>query len=164
MLDFYALYPIIYPKGVECMEKSEYTKRWKEKNPEAARESHRKAQLKWRAANREKVRETVRKWTKNNRDKVNGYRRKQHFKVSYSLTIEQRNAILTSQGNVCACCGSPEPNHKQGWVVDHCHTTGKVRGVLCQPCNLSLGKVRESIPHLKALISYLEKHHGNDLV
>jgi hypothetical protein len=89
---------------------------------------------------------------------------RQYYKDKYGLTPEGKVEMLTSQGNRCACCGSDSPNHKQGWVVDHCHTSGRVRGILCQPCNLTLGKVRESVEHLQALIAYLEKHNGNDPV
>jgi hypothetical protein len=140
-------------------DKVRYNKTWKEKNPDAARESHRKAQLRWRQKNRERVRETVKKWVAKNPEKMRSYKRKQHYREQYGITLEERDQMLTAQGNCCACCGGKSPKHKMGWVVDHCHKTGTVRGILCQPCNLTLGKVAESIDHLKAIISYIEKHN-----
>lgn len=147
---------------VTAEDKARHNKTWKANNPDKAREVHRISQKKWRDKNRERVQERVREWSAKNRDKVNSYRRKAHLKTQYGLTPETRDELLTSQGNRCACCGSDSPNHKQGWVVDHDHVTGKVRGILCQPCNLTLGKVRESTDHLKALIAYLEKHSAED--
>jgi hypothetical protein len=151
----------------------EANRRWKANNPDKYKESWKKQnqrqhekdregrclrQREYAAANREHIRQRNAEWRKNNPDRVALHRLRGHFKKSYGLTIEERDAMLLAQGNVCACCGSPEPKHKYGWVIDHCHTTGKVRGILCQPCNLTLGKVDDSIDHLKRLISYLEKH------
>lgn len=143
-------------------DRARYNKTWKEKNPEKAKESHRLAQLRWRAKNQEKVRARLREWAKNNRPHVNAYRMKQYYKDKYGLTQEGKQELLESQGGCCAACGSSTPNHKQGWVVDHCHTSGKVRGILCQPCNLTLGKVRDNPEHLRKLADYVEKHSAND--
>lgn len=142
--------------------RKEYNKRWKEANPEKAREVHRIAQKKWRDKNREAVKATVKAWAAENRDKVNGYRRKQHFREKYGLTIEQRDELLQKQGGVCACCGATSPGNKYGWVVDHCHEVGIVRGILCHHCNVALGNVKDSAEHLYALITYLEKTRAVD--
>lgn len=56
----------------------------------------------------------------------------------------------------CALCG--ESHSKM--VIDHCHTTGKVRGVLCDPCNVGLGHFRDDIERLKNAINYLEMTSG----
>jgi len=153
----------------------EANKRWRENNPETYKASYKKQneiryekdkaegfarQKEYREKNADTIRARMREWAKDNRAHVNAYRMRQHYRNKYGITPEEKSEMLTSQGNCCACCGSDSPNHKQGWVVDHCHTSGKVRGILCQPCNLSLGKVRESVEHLRALIAYLEKHNG----
>jgi|LakMenEpi03Aug12_release.lakeMendotaPanAssembly.Ray.scaffolds.fasta_scaffold355094_2 hypothetical protein len=127
-----------------------------EKDPEAYRQKRRD----YRVANFEKVRERHAAWRKENRVHINEYRRRQHYKYKYGMTIEDKEAMLAEQGGVCACCGSTEPRAKYGWAVDHCHTTGKVRGILCHHCNVTLGKVSDSPDHLKKLIAYLEKHCG----
>lgn len=51
----------------------------------------------------------------------------------------------------CATCGSVER-----LCIDHDHATGRVRGLLCNDCNLSLGYAKDSIETLKNLIKYLE--------
>ena len=54
----------------------------------------------------------------------------------YGLTIEQFNAMLESQGGCCAICGMSDTSRKEIFpLVDHCHTTNKVRGLLCEACN-----------------------------
>lgn len=155
----------------------EANKRWRENNPDAYKASYDaqnkrryekdkadgfSRQKKYREENAESIDARMKVWRENNRDHLNAYRMREYYKRKYGLTIEGKAALLAAQGGVCACCGSPSPNHKQGWVVDHDHTSGKVRGVLCQPCNLTLGKVSDSIAHLRSLISYLEKHNGKN--
>jgi hypothetical protein len=86
----------------------------------------------------------------------------------YSLAPGQKDELLAQQGG-CAVCGSPEPGDRRGWVVDHDHATGKVRGVLCNACNLGLGSFRDSTDRLEAAIRYLKAHdvsplHGDRLV
>lgn len=79
------------------------------------------------------------------------------FKYKYGIDLQEKQNILDSQGGVCACCGSSDPQHKQGWALDHNHKTKKVRAVLCQPCNTTIGCAKESILRLQACISYLLK-------
>jgi hypothetical protein len=56
----------------------------------------------------------------------------------YGITKEQKDGMLLRQGG-CAACGATDPGAIKGWQVDHDHVTGKVRGVLCHPCNTTLG-------------------------
>jgi hypothetical protein len=132
-------------------------KGWKKYTPEEAalrkREGHRIAQKKWRDRNRERVRENMRNWNAANRDKANGYRRKQYYRQQYGLTCEQRDAHLTNA--VCAGCGGTDR-----LVIDHCHTRGGFRGVLCDNCNKSLGLLRDSPSTLRTLAEYLERYNG----
>lgn len=77
-----------------------------------------------------------------------------HRIKSYGLTFEEYDNLLESQDSSCAVCGS-KPN--RSLVIDHCHTTGKVRGLLCDLCNKALGNVKDNVGTLKGLIKYLEK-------
>lgn len=79
-----------------------------------------------------------------------------HQKAYYGITNEQRDAKFVAQGSCCEVCGSPE-HHGRNWNTDHNHRTDKVRGILCAPCNLTLGMVDDSIKRLYLLIKYLEK-------
>jgi hypothetical protein len=82
----------------------------------------------------------------------------------YNLTPEQYEEMLFKQGSVCAICRQPESkvDHRVGTIkrlaVDHCHKTNEVRSLLCERCNLTIGKVEESTDILRAMIVYLEKH------
>lgn len=89
--------------------------------------------------------------------------RPQNFiKWRYGVTPALYNEMLERQHHVCAICKMPETliDRRTGKVkrlaVDHCHTTGKVRGLLCFNCNSGLGHFRDSSATLRGAISYLE--------
>jgi hypothetical protein len=73
---------------------------------------------------------------------------------SYGLTVEQYEAMLQRQGEVCAVCGEGEVG---GWdlAVDHDHRTGHVRGLLCRRCNVGIGLLRDDPQLLAAATRYL---------
>jgi hypothetical protein len=66
----------------------------------------------------------------------------------YGITLEEYNSMLEKQEHKCAICGDHESNTRWGktvkLAVDHDHTTGKVRGLLCQRCNTTLGRYKDS--------------------
>lgn len=64
--------------------------------------------------------------------------------------------MLDDQGGVCAICSKEDAAGKR-LAVDHCHETGKVRGLLCLKCNTVLGKMNDEVNLLKKAIAYLEK-------
>lgn len=78
---------------------------------------------------------------------------------AYGITREEFNNILAEQNNSCAICGIKEPGGRGNWHVDHNHTTGKVRGLLCHKCNTGLGLFLESETILKLAITYIRKHN-----
>ncbi len=110
----------------------------------------------------------MRGWNAKNRDKVNAYSKAWNkanpkkrasivMKQRYGITHEERDTLLASQGSVCAICGTFDPDAKRGWHVDHCHSTGRVRGILCRNCNVGLRNYRDQ-PHLRTrAIDYLKK-------
>lgn len=71
----------------------------------------------------------------------------------YRLTPEEYDKILKYQGGVCACCGKPPK--KIRLAVDHCHKTGRIRGLLCWPCNHALGILRDAQDTAMGLANYL---------
>lgn len=94
-------------------------------------------------------------------------RRKNSLKKTFGLSLEQFNAMLEAQGGVCAICKQPE-TAKNGWnkktrflAVDHCHSSGKIRGLLCTMCNQGLGNFKDDLVSLHAAIQYLEHHNGD---
>lgn len=102
--------------------------------------------LKWEEANFKKHKNS---WLKN-RFGING--------SAFDKKLEEQNGV-------CAICFGPETvrDPRRGTLkqlcVDHNHITGKVRGLLCQSCNISIGRFKESIPILKSAIVYLRKHN-----
>jgi hypothetical protein len=80
------------------------------------------------------------------------------LKAKYGMTTEDYEALFDSQGRLCAVCKSPKSRGFGRMHVDHCHKTGNVRGILCQPCNTSLGKCNDDPEILRKLAEYLEVH------
>lgn len=80
------------------------------------------------------------------------------LKAKYGITVGEYNSMFESQGKACAVCGGTESRGYGSMHVDHCHTTGKIRGILCQPCNTSLGKMNDDPVLLRKLADYIENH------
>lgn len=82
----------------------------------------------------------------------------QKLKRQYGITIQDFNIMLNNQNGLCKLCNKPEIHKtKKKLSVDHCHITGKVRGLLCHRCNVFLGLVKEDISVLNKAIEYLAK-------
>lgn len=77
----------------------------------------------------------------------------------YGLTPAAYDALFVAQGGLCAICRSADTGHKRAkrMFVDHCHTTGVVRGLLCNYCNIMLGAAKDSHERLRCAASYLER-------
>lgn len=74
----------------------------------------------------------------------------------YGMTLAQFRDMSADQGHVCAICDEP-CNTNQRLSVDHCHETGRVRGLLCRSCNTGIGGLRNNPKLLEAAISYLTR-------
>lgn len=86
-------------------------------------------------------------------------KRRAYLKTKFNLTHEDYEAMLLSQGGMCAICRSTEPGRASSYFhIDHCHDTDKVRALLCNSCNLGLGHFKDNVDRLNAAISYLEVH------
>lgn len=103
-------------------------KEWREKNTERIRES-------WRNASRKHHTYEIR------RDKT---------LKGYNLTQEEYVAMEEAQDGRCAIC-----QKKAKLVIDHCHVSGVVRGLLCNKCNTSLGAFGDNIKGLQRALNYL---------
>ncbi|MGW2632450.1 endonuclease VII domain-containing protein [Streptomyces chattanoogensis] len=77
--------------------------------------------------------------------------REGHLKRQYGITVAERETMITQQNGLCPICLRPDPVH-----VDHCHKTGKVRGVLCFNCNSALGKLGDDPDAIRRAIAYPE--------
>ena len=86
---------------------------------------------------------------RNKRTKEN---RSDYWGAQYGLQKNEANLLLEKQNNKCAIC----KNISDKWHIDHCHSTGKVRGILCPQCNLLLGNAKDNINILINAIQYLK--------
>ena len=86
--------------------------------------------------------------------------RKAQYKFRYGISIEEYDDIYITQQGACAICFTHASELKYRLHIDHCHETGKVRGLLCKRCNLAIGFLDEDIDKLNSSIKYLETHNG----
>lgn len=77
--------------------------------------------------------------------------RERHLQRHYGLTEAERDDLVASQAGVCCICLSAPAAH-----VDHCHKTGRVRGVLCFSCNAALGQFKDRPDAIRRAAAYVE--------
>lgn len=111
-----------------------------------AQRSRRIINAKWQKANPEAHRATATKWAANNPRKLLATRLRK-----YDLSPMDYEAMYTSQNGACRIC-----NDLATLVVDHCHATGNVRGLLCNRCNLMMGGFGDNAELLRKAADYLE--------
>lgn len=78
------------------------------------------------------------------------------FKRVYGITHKQYDKMLKEQEGVCSICSKVNENGRR-LTVDHCHTTGEVRGLLCNNCNWMIGLADDEVSVLANAIMYLTK-------
>jgi len=133
---------------------AERTREWRKNNPDRVKETKAKYAGKnpgvaairsanWRKENPQKYREG---WFKSN------------IKANYGITLEYYNHILSSQGGKCAICGSPSNGNRWRLYIDHCHKTGKVRGLLCYNCNFGIGNLKDDEEIIESALNYIRLH------
>lgn len=81
--------------------------------------------------------------------------RDNHLQRKFGISIDEFGKKLSEQGNKCAICKSEYPGGNRSFHVDHNHSTGQVRKLLCQGCNAALGYARENPEILREMIKYL---------
>lgn len=84
--------------------------------------------------------------------------RDSYLKREYGVSLDEYNKMLKEQDYSCwICIAHVDDHYKENLHVDHDHSTGAVRGLLCESCNLLLGKARDSVAILENAIKYLNK-------
>lgn len=115
-----------------------------------------KKNLEYAKKHPQQVKDTSARWRMNNREKDNLRRQLADF----GLSKAEYEARLTKQQSLCAICsGDMRPV-----CIDHCHSTGVVRGLLCRACNTGLGHLRDSTQLLKKALKYLEPFPDGTIV
>ena len=136
---------------------SERNLRWRTRFPE----KHKANFDNWRVGNKEKRNEYARKWhAKTRAENPAKYREKTRrhiLKRKYGITPEDYDRMLAEQGGHCALCSKTESDEKHGRLnIDHCHTTGKVRGLLCTPHNRALGTLGDNEEGIARALKYIQ--------
>lgn len=100
----------------------------------------------------------------NHKEKIRNKQRDIKYRELYGISLEDYNAILEKQNNKCACCGTASPSKSPdkwtNFCVDHCHLTGEVRGLLCNSCNIGIGKLGDNLDGVLKAVSYLSSFHS----
>lgn len=98
------------------------------------------------------------------RAKIPGYTRDKHLRRTFGITLIQYDEMFKAQSGKCKLCGRKEwkiINAKGGkphnLAVDHCHKTGKIRGLLCAACNTAIGHLQDDPKLLHRVILYIEQ-------
>ncbi len=124
-------------------ERREYNRRWYEANRERSI-----ARVKaWGDANKERKNENSRRW----REENPGKEEESRLKKKYGITRDDFDKMVDAQVGLCAVClRKPLRLH-----VDHCHETGRIRGLLCGSCNRAIGLLGDCPESLRRAIDYL---------
>lgn len=105
--------------------------------------------------------ERAMEWFRDNPERTAASKLRFNLKVLYGLTVEEYEALLEAQGGACAICRKPPRGthaRDKRLVVDHCHTSGLNRGLLCNTCNRAIGLLGDDVELLHNAISYLTAH------
>ena len=152
---------------------------------EKGRETNKRAAANYKLKNEEKIKQYMEEYRKikytpeykeqqrqknklrykNNLEKYKQYResrknqiRENSLKNNFGINLEEYNNMLEKQNHCCDICGLHKSNFIRHLAVDHCHSTGKIRGLLCVNCNLAIGNFRDDITLIKKAINYIQKH------
>jgi hypothetical protein len=98
----------------------------------------------------------VQKYNKSKKKRISN--RKYELKKRFNLTLEDYDLLLSTQHNRCKICELHVSDLPNSLAVDHCHQTGKIRGLLCTNCNLGLGNFRDNKNYLAAAIAYMDDY------
>lgn len=172
-------------KEAEKEKRKEYHKQYRLLHGDEIREKDRKRNLKrkeYKASNNREWREKHQLELKNKKkayydahkkeisrqhkeyyDKRKTEFREKRVSYLFGIDADTYNGMVERQKNLCAICGKPESTTRNGitkrLAIDHNHTTGKIRELLCHNCNTAIGKAKEDITILEKMIAYLRKHN-----
>lgn len=139
-----------------------YQRNWKRNNTSKTKKYRRKHYVK----NADKCNARTTSWRIRNPDKYKKSERIRHLRAKYKISLEDYNKLFVAQKGVCAICkrldASKAASELAPLCVDHCHETGKVRGLLCHKCNRDLASI-ENEKFLAESLTYLEQHKSIDL-
>jgi hypothetical protein len=116
----------------------------------------------WNEKNKERIKEQKKAYYQNTKKE----RTDADLKYKYGISLEEYDRMREEQGYKCYCCGIteealtekyPDSHHKK-LCVDHCHTTGRVRKLICSACNTLIGYLEKREDKLEAALRYIDEH------
>lgn len=136
----------------------EQGRRWRKNNAEKHKAMAKVYRKRARAKHGDKLNERRRKWGQDNKERMKHYDRARRIQ-RYGITLKDYERLVAQQKFRCEICEMPEKEDIYGVLrVDHCHKTGKVRGLLCNGCNRALGMVKDKPEVLISAAAYLRRH------
>lgn len=153
--------------------------------PECKSKSSRAAGKRWYDRNQRRKCDSLKEWRKDNPGKVAGqkarsaakkpwrrataakiadnpnFHREIHYKKDYGITLAQFQTMLERQDGKCHLCGKDVTLKQKDAHMDHCHTTGKLRAILCRACNTGIGMLGDSAALLRKAAEYLDEYDGH---
>lgn len=162
-----------------------YAEKYRENNSEKEKERQRKSKSESRTRDREAYNAYMREWTRKNKERINASRRELRqsdperakkdnerrrenrdpvvhrntmLRNNYGMTLDDYYQRYVAQEGKCAICGEKKPSSgREGLAVDHCHSKGHIRGLLCTNCNHGLGQFKDDPVLLAKAIEYLKE-------
>lgn len=134
----------------------EYTRQWRAANPDKVREGRARRY----AADPEKGRAATARWRAANPEKKREVDARQSLRRRYGITLEDKGVMYTAQRGLCAICRAHVETLSEAHV-DHCHTSGHIRGLLCSRCNLGIGHLYDDSERCLRAAAYLSGNIGN---
>jgi len=144
-----------------------YVREWKSEHKDSVKAGHKK----YRENNADTLLSKHREYNSNNREKINLNNRiynythpdskmSTHLTNRYKITKTEYDNMFSLQNGVCAICGNT--GGKKRLCVDHNHITGKIRGLLCDGCNVGIGRLKDSVSLVEKALDYLKLHEDNN--
>ena len=127
----------------------EYHQAWRD----AHKESEKASKARWREKNRDHIRQHAKEYRK----RAGHITRAKDLRIKYGLTPVQYDAMLEAQNHRCAICGKTPLENGKHLTIDHCHKTGKVRGLLCYRCNTGLASFKDELSIVINAMTYLKQ-------
>lgn len=158
--------PCRYCHATQALDQfTEYARRVGYGRCRPCRERTRGYNAKWYAENKEQANAASADWERRNRARKSETQRVRRAKTGekftwdmqrrYGITPTEYAERLATQGGGCAVCGTDRCSDGRRLVVDHCHITGRVRGILCHRCNTGIGMLGDGLAGVRKALAYL---------
>jgi hypothetical protein len=134
------------------IKRKEYSRQYVQKN----KKEHNKKNRKWYRNNTEYYSLYQKEYRKKNKEIIKIKKRDYVLRTTYGISTEEYNKMFKKQNGKCAICNVHQNQLSKVLNVDHCHNTNKIRDLLCDKCNLTVGYVENC--NIDDILNYIKKH------